>query len=489
MKTALQHYINGRFVKTNKYFDNTSPVDGSCINQVSEADIATVNQAVEAARHALEQQWGSLSADARCDLLNDIALGIDRRFDDFVAAEMADTGKSLKQTSTIDIPRGVANFRIFANLVKAQSNQCFESKARDGLDIINYSLRKPLGVVGVISPWNLPLLLLTWKIAPALALGNAVVVKPSEETPSTATLLAEVIHEAGVPAGAFNLVHGFGPDSAGEFLAAHPGVDALTFTGESQTGSALMKTAAPTIKNLSFELGGKNPALIFADCDFDAAVVGTMASVFSNSGQVCLCTERVYVERSIFSDFVAALKAKTEALRFGWPDQEDADIGPMISHKHRNKVLEYYHLAIKEGGTAIVGGGTPSFNDRRDQGAWIEPSIFINLPRNAKFMQEEIFGPVCHIAPFDNEDEAVELANDSDYGLAATIWTNHLQRAHRVAGLLDTGIVWINSWFERDLRTPFGGRKLSGIGREGGEHSLNFYSEPTNVCIKVQNLF
>lgn len=471
-------------MQTEKHFDNISPVDGSCINQVPEADKATVDQAVQAAQNALQQQWGSLSADDRCDLLNDIADGIDRRFDEFVAAEMADTGKTLKQASTIDIPRGSENFRTFASIVKAHSSQCFQSTARDGSNIINYSLRKPLGVVGVISPWNLPLLLLTWKVAPALALGNAVIAKPSEETPSTATLLAEVIDEVGLPAGAFNLVHGFGPNSAGEFLATHPNVDALTFTGESQTGATLMRAAAATIKNLSFELGGKNPALIFADCDFDAAVDGTTASVFSNSGQICLCTERVYVERPIFHDFIKALKAKAEGLRFGWPDKEETDIGPMISHKHRDKVLEYYRLAIAEGATTIIDATVPRFNDARDQGAWIKPSIFIGLPEGARFMREEIFGPVCHISPFDSENEAVALANDSNYGLAATVWTNHLQRAHRIAARLETGVVWVNSWFERDLRTPFGGRKQSGMGREGGEHSLNFYSEPTNVCIK-----
>lgn len=483
-KVSLAHYVDGRFVQTGKHFDNISPVDGSCISQVPEADKVIVDQAVQAAQKA-QRGWGTLPIDDRCKLLNSIASGIEKRFDDFVAAEMMDTGKSLKQASTIDIPRGVANFRFFANMVKLQASQCFKSKSRDGSDIINYSLSKPIGVVAVISPWNLPLLLLTWKVAPALALGNTVVVKPSEETPSTATLLAEVIHEVGIPAGVFNLIHGLGPDSAGEFLAAHSGVDALTFTGETRTGSELMKTAAPTIKKLSFELGGKNPALIFADCDFQAAVAGTAASTFSNSGQVCLCTERVYIERPIFKDFVAALKTKTEALRLGWPDQKETDIGPMISHKHRDKVLEYYRLAVSEGATTIIGGSAPYFKDERDQGAWVEPSIFTDLHENARFMREEVFGPVCHVTPFDNESEAVLHANNSDYGLAATIWTNNLQRTHRVAAQIEAGIVWVNCWFERDLRTPFGGRKRSGIGREGGDHSLNFYSEPTNVCIKL----
>ena len=472
-------------MQTEKCFENISPIDGSFIDHISEAGRTHVDQAAKAAKNALENEWGALHVNNRCELLRDIADGMQRRFDDFVAAEMADTGKSFKQVSTIDIPRGVENFRIFADLAKAQSNPCFESKARDNTDIINYSLRKPLGVVGVIAPWNLPLLLLTWKVAPALALGNAVIAKPSEETPTTATLLAEVIDEVGLPAGAFNLVHGFGADSAGEFIATHPAVDALTFTGESQTGTTLMKAAAPTIKNLSFELGGKNAALIFADCDFDSAVQGTVASVFTNSGQVCLCTERVYVQRPIFDDFVRELKLRTEALKLDWPHQKDTDIGPMISHQHRDKVLGYYQLALKEGANLVTGGNAPRFNDQRDQGFWVQPSIFTGLPESSRFIREEIFGPVCHIAPFDEEKEAVMLANDSDYGLAATIWTNQLQRAHRVAAQLDNGIVWVNSWYERDLRTPFGGRKLSGIGREGGDYSLNFYSEPTNICIKI----
>jgi len=337
----------------------------------------------------------------------------------------------------------------------------------------------------VIAPWNLPLLLLTWKVAPALAAGNTVVAKPSEETPSTATLLAEVMHTAGVPAGVFNLVHGFGPGSAGEFLTRHPGVDAITFTGESKTGTAIMKSAAETVKPISFELGGKNAALIFEDADFEAAVAGTARSTFTNCGQVCLCTERVYVQRPIFKRFVAALKEQADSIVIGRPHDPNTTIGPLISHGHREKVLSYYQLAREEGANIITGGGVPVFNDERDNGAYVQPTILTGLDESARCIKEEIFGPVCHITPFDTEEDAIRMANDSQYGLAGAVWTSDLQRAHRVARQIEAGIVWVNTWYLRDLRTPFGGVKLSGIGREGGLHSLGFYSEPTNICIKL----
>ena len=310
------------------------------------------------------------------------------------------------------------------------------------------------------------------------------VAKPSEETPSTATLLAEVMHEAGIPPGVFNLVHGFGANSTGDWLVSHPDIDAITFTGESSTGSAIMRAASEGVKPLSFELGGKNAAIVFADADFEAAVAGTMRSVFSNCGQVCLCSERVYVERPIFDSFVAELAQRAKALKVGRP-HDGADMGPLISHQHRDKVLGYYRLAVEEGATIVTGGGVPSFGDERDGGAFVEPTILTGLADDARCVQEEIFGPVCHIAPFDREDEVVERANDTRYGLAAAIWTRDLQRAHRVARAMEVGVVWVNDWFLRDLRTPFGGVKLSGVGREGGAHSLDFYSEPVNICVKL----
>ncbi|WP_101760041.1 2-hydroxymuconic semialdehyde dehydrogenase [Oceanicoccus sp. KOV_DT_Chl] len=482
---VLRNYVNGQFVESGKCFDNINPVDGSLINQVSEASREMVDQAVMAAQAALAGEWAALSDNQRSALMHKVADGIEARFDEFVAAEMADTGKSLWQASNIDIPRGAANFRVFADLAKTRSSECFHTETADGQQALNYAVNKPLGVVAVIAPWNLPMLLLTWKLAPAMAVGNAVIAKPSEDTPATATLLAEVMHDAGVPAGAFNLVHGFGPDSAGEFLSQHKDIDAVTFTGESKTGSAIMKAAADNVKALSFELGGKNAAIIFDDADFDAAVEGTAKSVFTNGGQVCLCTERVYVQRPVFEKFVQALKQKAQALNIGWPQDPDTDMGPLISRAHQQKVLSYYQLAKDEGAKVVTGGGIPQFGDERDNGAFVEPTIFTGLAETARSVKEEVFGPVCHIAPFDTEEQAIAMANDSDYGLAATVWTTSLQRAHRVAPKMETGIVWVNTWYLRDLRTPFGGVKLSGIGREGGVHSLSFYSEPMNICIKL----
>jgi len=481
----LKNYVGGKFVSSVMLFNNINPVDGSVINQVAEADADIVDQAVKAARKALHGEWASMPLAQRCQLLHKVADGIEARFEEFVAAEMADTGKSFFQARTIDIPRGAANFRAFADMVKSQSTECFHTDTPDGSGALNYAVNKPLGVVAVIAPWNLPLLLMTWKLAPAMAAGNVIVAKPSEETPATATLLAEVMHEAGIPAGVFNLVHGFGHKSAGEFLTTHEGVDAVTFTGESSTGSAIMRAAADGVKGLSFELGGKNAAIVFEDCDFEEAVNGTARSVFTNGGQVCMCTERVYVHRSIFDKFVSAMKAKAEQINIGWPLDEDTDMGPVISHKHRDKVLSYYQSAVEEGANVITGGKVPVFGDARDNGAFVQPTIFTGLTEQAKIVQQEVFGPVCHIAPFDDEEQAIAMANDSKYGLCATVWTTNLPRAHRVAGQMEVGICWVNSWYLRDLRTPFGGVKLSGVGREGGVHSLSFYSEPTNICIKL----
>jgi aminomuconate-semialdehyde/2-hydroxymuconate-6-semialdehyde dehydrogenase len=477
--------VNGQFVRGPREFQDINPADGSVIAQVSEADKSLVNQAVESARRALTGDWGKLTVPARAAVLHKIADGIEARFNDFVEAEVADTGKPISLASKIDIPRGAANFRIFADLVKAAGIEAFRTEISDSVSALNYSVRKPLGVVGIITPWNLPLLLLTWKAAPALACGNCVVVKPSEETPASATLLAEVMQSAGVPAGVFNVVHGFGAGSAGEFLTSHPDVDAVTFTGESKTGSAIMRAVAPTVKPISFELGGKNAAIVFADCDFDDTINGLADAVFLNTGQVCLCAERVYVERGIFDRFVSVLKQKAENLVLGWPSDSKTTTGPLISKEHRAKVLSYYELAKKEGAAVVTGGGTPTFGDARGNGFYIQPTIFTGLPESARCVKEEIFGPVCHLAPFDTEEEAIAKANDTKYGLAASVWTTNLKRGHRVAEKLRVGITWVNCWFLRDLRTPFGGAGLSGIGREGGMHSLNFYSELNNICVKL----
>lgn len=481
----LRNFVDGSFVEGGSTFAKLSPVTGEKIFDVCEADAGTVDAAVSAAKAALKGPWGRMSEQERAVVLRRVADELERRFDDLVAAEVGDTGKSISQARTLDIPRGAANFRSFADFATTASTESFTTVLADGRRALNYAVRKPVGVVAIIVPWNLPLLLLTWKVAPALACGNTVVVKPSEETPSSATVLAEVMAAAGVPAGVFNLVHGFGPSSAGEFLTRHPGVDAITFTGESATGTAIAKVAADGVKAVSFELGGKNAGLVFADADLDAAIEGSVRSVFTNGGQVCLCTERLYVERTIYDEFCTRLAARAAELTFGWPSDEATANMPLISKTHRDKVLSYYDLARAEGAEVLTGGGVPSFGDARDGGCYVQPTVVTGLPADARTNTEEIFGPICHIAPFDTEDEAFALANDSQYGLAATVWTRDVGRAHRAGAALEVGIVWVNTWFLRDLRTPFGGTKLSGIGREGGNHSLHFYSELTNVCVEL----
>jgi aminomuconate-semialdehyde/2-hydroxymuconate-6-semialdehyde dehydrogenase len=484
---TIPNFIDGRFVTAEggRSFDKRSPVDGRVIARVAEAGREEVDAAVKAARAALQGEWARVDVPKRAELLHAVADEIDRRFDEFLEAEVADTGKPVSLARHLDIPRGAANFRIFADMVKNVSTEAFQMQTPDGNGALNYAIRVPKGVVAVICPWNLPLLLMTWKVAPALACGNAVVVKPSEETPSTATLLGEVVNAVGVPKGVYNVVHGFGPDSAGEHLARHPGVNAITFTGETRTGAVIMKAAAEGTRAVSFELGGKNAAIVFADCDVDAAVDGICRAAFANCGQVCLGTERVYVERPLFERFVEALKRKAEALKPGRPEEAQTGIGPLISAEHREKVLSYYDKARADGATVVTGGGVPPMPPELADGAWIEPTIWTGLPEASAVVREEIFGPCCHICPFDAEDEAVGLANDTPYGLAATIWTRDLARAHRVSARMEVGIVWVNAWFLRDLRTPFGGSKASGIGREGGVHSLEFYTEQRNICIKL----
>ena len=484
---TTRHFINGAYTEgtSGRTFENRRPIDNALISQVCEAGRADVDAAVQAARAALNGPWGRLTLAERTEVLYAVAAGIEQRFDQFLEAEVADTGKPVSLASHIDIPRGAANFRIFADVVKNVSGEHFDMPTPDGTGALNYSLRVPKGVVAVVCPWNLPLLLMTWKVGPALACGNSVVVKPSEETPSTATLLGEVMNEAGVPHGVYNVVHGFGPDSAGEFLVSHPGVDAITFTGETVTGEAIMQRAAVGVRDVSFELGGKNPAVIFADCDLEATIEGIGRACFANTGQVCLGTERVYVERPIFDEFLAALKAKAESLTLGDPHDTATTLGPLISLEHRRKVLSYYERARADGATLITGGGIPDMASPYTQGAWVEPTIWTGLSEDSPVVREEIFGPCCHVRPFDSEEEAVRLANDTPYGLATSIWTQNAARAHRVAAQITVGITWINCWFLRDLRTPFGGAKQSGIGREGGVHSLEFYTELRNVCLKL----
>ncbi|MBL1273335.1 MAG: aminomuconate-semialdehyde/2-hydroxymuconate-6-semialdehyde dehydrogenase [Marinobacter maritimus] len=483
----IKHYINGQYVGSagGRLFDNVNPATGKVIAKVHEAGREEVDAAVQAAKAALRGPWGKMTEDQRGAILHKVADGINARFDEFLDAECLDTGKPKAMASHIDIPRGAANFKVFADLVKSVPTESFEMPTPDGAGAINYAVRRPKGVIGVISPWNLPLLLMTWKVGPALACGNTVVVKPSEETPTTTALLGEVMKDAGVPDGVFNVVHGFGGDSAGSFLTEHPLVDGFTFTGETGTGEVIMKSAARGIRDISLELGGKNAGLVFADCDMDKAIEGTMRSAFVNCGQVCLGTERVYVERPIFNEFVARLKAGAEGLKVGPPNDPEADMGPLVSLKHREKVLSFYQKAVDDGATIVTGGGVPDMPEELAGGAWIQPTIWTGLADDSAVVTDEIFGPCCHIRPFDTEEEAIELANSLPYGLASAIWSENITRAHRVAGQIEAGIIWVNSWFLRDLRTPFGGSKQSGIGREGGVHSLEFYTEMKNICVKL----
>ena len=483
----FKHFINGQFVASSNgaTFENRAPVDNSLIGMVSEATIEDVDAAVKAAKQALKGPWGKMTQDQRTTLLNKVANRINDRFEDFLTAECLDTGKPRSIATHIDIPRGAANFTAFSETLANHPTESFKLDTPDGTGALNYGHRTAKGVVAVISPWNLPLLLLTFKVGPALACGNTVVVKPSEETPATATLLGEVMNECGVPAGVYNVVHGFGPQSAGEFLTTHTQVNAITFTGETHTGEIIMRAASVGLRNISLECGGKNPGLVFADCDLDKAIEGTIRSAFVNCGQVCLGTERVYVQRPIFDEFVARLKTEVEKLKLGRPENDDVDLGPLVSLEHRDKVLSYYQLAIEEGATVVTGGGVPDMGDELNAGAWVEPTIWTGLDDHARVIREEIFGPCCHIRPFDSEEEVIALANDTDYGLCATVWTENSARAIRVAEAMEAGLVWVNSWFLRDLRTAFGGAKQSGIGREGGVHGLEFYSELKNICIKL----
>ncbi len=482
----IANFIDGAFVEGSegKLFPKRSPLDNQAIAEIAEASRADVDRAVQAGRRALKGPWKKFTVEQRVDLLYALANEMTRRFDDFVAAESADTGMPLV-TARHMCARGAANFKIFADIIKNVPSEFFEMATPDGLGAINYGLRRPVGVVGVICPWNAPLLLMTWKVGPALACGNAVVVKPSEETPQTAALLGEVMNAVGIPTGVYNVVNGFGPGSAGEFLTTHPDISAITFTGETRTGAAIMKAAADGARPVSLEMGGKNAAIIFADADLDKAVEGTMRSCFMNTGQVCLGTERVLVERPLFDSFVAALKKSVEALKIGTPDDPEAAMGPLISLEHREKVLSYYRKAVAEGATVVAGGGVPDMPGELGQGAWVQPTIWTGLPDTASVCTDEIFGPCCHVSPFDSEDEAIERANSTQYGLSSAIWTRDLARAHRVAAEVEAGVVWVNSWFVRDLRTAFGGAKNSGIGREGGVHSLEFYTELKNVCVKL----
>jgi aminomuconate-semialdehyde/2-hydroxymuconate-6-semialdehyde dehydrogenase len=475
-----QHFIDGKYMPSlnGKTFENINPATGEVLGTVAEGGKEEVDLAVQAARRALKGPWGKMTLNERSRIIRRIGDIILERLDELAALESLDTGKPLWLSKSIDIPRAAYNFHFFADYMISLGTEAYQ---HDNI-AINYAVRRPVGVVGLINPWNLPLLLLTWKLAPCLAAGNTAVMKPAEWTPMTATVLCEIVRDAGVPDGVVNLVHGFGPNSAGSAISEHPDIDAISFTGETRTGTAIMQAAAKNLKKLSYELGGKNPNIIFADSDLDEVIETTIKSSFINQGEVCLCGSRIYVERPAYDAFLEKFVAKTKELVVGDPFDPNTKIGALVAKEHYERVSEYIRIAEQEGGKILTGGKRP---EGLDKGYFLEPTIIVGLDRNARCVREEIFGPVVTVLPFDDEDEVIAQANDTHYGLSASIWTNDLRRAHRVAGQIEAGIVWVNTWFLRDLRTPFGGMKQSGIGREGGMHSFEFYTELTNICIKL----
>jgi aminomuconate-semialdehyde/2-hydroxymuconate-6-semialdehyde dehydrogenase len=477
----IDNFINGKFTPPagGQYLDNTDPATGVAYSLVANSDSPDVHHAAAAAASAFPS-WASMSTERRSALLMRLADLIDRDCEKLAMAESLDNGKPVALARRLDIPRAASNIRFFATAIVH-----FASEAHiTGDQAVNYTLRTPVGVAGCISPWNLPLYLFTWKIAPALAAGCTVVGKPSELTPMTAYLLAELCGEAGIPPGVLNIVHGLG-QRVGQALVEDHRIAAVSFTGGTVTGKKVASTAAPMFKKLSLELGGKNPNIIFDDCDFEKALSSTIRSSFSNQGEICLCGSRILVSRKLFDRFVHAFAERTKALRTGDPSDEATDIGAVISEQHLQKILSYIELAREEGGTIIAGGNRITLKGRCSGGFFIEPTIITGLDQRCRTNQEEIFGPVVTIAPFDSDDEAIDQANSTVYGLSASVWTENLQRAHRVAARLNSGIIWINCWLFRDLRTPFGGMKQSGVGREGGWEALRFFTEARNVCVRL----
>ena len=478
--TRIRNFIDGQFVEPigGKYLDNIEPATGKAYSQVPDSDGRDVQIAVAAAEKAFDS-WSKTPAADRSRLLLRIADLIERDLEKLARAESIDTGKPLSLARSLDIPRAASNFRFFATAILHTEN---EAHITDGV-AFNYTLRQPRGIAGLISPWNLPLYLLSWKIAPAIAVGNTAIAKPSELTPMTAYLLGEICAEAGLPNGVLNIVHGTGPN-VGAAITAHPKIGTISFTGGTVTGRKVAEAAAPLFKKVSLELGGKNPNIVFADADLDAAIAGSVRSSFANQGQVCLCGSRVFVERSAYKDFVDRFIDKASQLKQGDPLEDKTEQGAIVSKAQLDKVKFYVDLAQQEGGKIALGGKAPdSINERCRDGYFFPPTVLTDLPVSCRTNREEIFGPVVTITPFDNEEEVIGYANDCDYGLASSVWTQNLNRAHRVAEKIHTGTVWVNCWLVRDLRVPFGGMKQSGVGREGGEEALRFFTEPKNVCI------
>ena len=489
MTRELKNFIAGQWTGSDRTFEKLSPFDGKPIALVHEASAELVDTAVsrghEVAVGKDARLWGDLPMKQRIAVMHDLSDRLLARVDDLIEADMADTGRSFWQAKTFDGARAARLFRAYADSAGGLENRSSQFAGELGFQGMWYTTRRPKGVIACICPWNVPLLMACMKVAPALVMGNAAVLKPSEETPSSATVLAEVIADSDVPDGAFSLVHGFGVGSAGEFLTSHPQVDAITFTGESGTGSAIMKVAATGLREVSLELGGKNAALVFEDARMDAVAEGMTRSAFFNCGQICFCTERAYVHRSRFDEYVEMMARIANGIVIGDRNHNGFNIGPLISHGHRDKVKSLLDTVPEHGGEFVAGGGIPTFGDERDDGAFIQPSVAIGSPEDAPFVKQEAFGPVLHVAPFDDEDEAIALANDTQYGLATCIWTENMSRAHRVAPKIRVGHAWINSWQIRDLLSPLTGAKASGVGDQGGRLSLEFSSLPQTVTTRI----
>jgi aminomuconate-semialdehyde/2-hydroxymuconate-6-semialdehyde dehydrogenase len=477
----IKNYINGQLVEpvSGTYFENINPSTGEIYSYIPDSDKEDVDIAAVAAKAAFKN-WSNTPAEKRSFILLKVSELIEKNLDKLAFAESVDNGKPLKLAMTVDIPRASANFKFFATAILHMQS---EAHATDHL-ALNYTTQSPIGVAGCISPWNLPLYLFTWKIAPALAAGNTVVAKPSEITPMTAYLLSELCIEAGLPPGVLNIVHGRGA-KAGQAIIEHPHIPVISFTGGTATGKQIAATAAPMFKKLSLELGGKNPNIIFDDCDFEEAIKTTIQSSFANQGQICLCGSRIFIQKSIYDKFKNELIKRAEELLIGDPLEERTKIGAIVSEQHLKKVLSYIDLAKEEGGQILFGGERIIFEGRLSRGYYIKPTIIEGLSYSCRTNQEEIFGPVVTMIPFETDEEVVEMANSTHYGLSATIWTTNLKRAHKVANALESGIVWVNCWLLRDLRTPFGGMKHSGVGREGGFEALKFFTETKNICIKL----
>ena len=478
----IKNFIDGEFRQPEhqQFLDNYCPATGDVYGTIPDSEATDVELAYRAAQRAFPA-WSKLAHDERSRLLLRLSERIEANLDRLALAESRDNGKPVSLARSVDIPRAASNFRFFASALTQFAGESHETLGARAA--INFTLRRPLGVVGCISPWNLPLYLFTWKIAPALAMGNCVVAKPSEVTPATAYLLGELCNEAGIPPGVLNIVHGRGP-TAGQAIVEHPGIKAISFTGGTATGAHLARTAAPLFKKLSLELGGKNPNLIFADCDFEQMLETTLRSSFANQGQICLCGSRILVERPIYEKFKTAFLNRVAQLKVGHPERADSNLGALVSEAHLKKVQSYIDLTEAEGGRILFGGKRVSVPDY-EGGYYLQPTVIEVNSNDCRLNQEEIFGPVVTLMPFDTEAEALQLANGVRYGLSATVWTKNLPRTLRVASELQAGIVWVNTWMLRDLRTPFGGTKDSGVGREGGWEAMRFFTEAKNVCLAI----